>query len=128
MLEAAPFSPADGPAANPPGDSAAVILKSINFNNYQTNNIQQVKSKSSAVKNKNLAKKIIQNHSWKKKNRRERGAVPGTGGGKPVDGPLAGAATGNPATIQQLIYMLLVNYFYLKKRERFNRVNYIIKN
>lgn len=117
MLEAAPFSPADGLAANPPGDSAAVILKSINFNNYQTNNIQQVKSKSSAVKNKNLAKKIIQNHSWKKKkNRRERGAVPGTGGGKPVDGPLAGAATGNPATIQQLIYMLLVNYFYLKKK------------
>jgi len=34
MLEAAPFSPADGLAANPPGDSAAVILKSINFNNY----------------------------------------------------------------------------------------------
>ena len=68
------------------------------------------------MKNKNLAKKIIQNHSWKKKNRRERGAVPGTGGGKPVDGPLAGAATGNPATIQQLIYMLLVNYFYLKKK------------
>ena len=42
-------------------------------------------------------------------------AVPGTGGGKPVDGPLAGAATGYPATIQQLIYMLLVNYFYYKK-------------
>jgi hypothetical protein len=37
--------------------------------------------------------KIIELENKNKKTE-EREAVPGTGGGKPVDGPLAGAATG----------------------------------